>query len=125
MGDKALQLTAEIIQENLGIEFVDKWSFGEKAAKEKLSFAGRLGGDEFVVLLRGRKTREEIIEEINRLLEALAGVRVGDLEGIYSSVGIVELSAKDKDIDIAYSRADEALNLSKIEGNHSFMFSES
>ena len=124
MGDKALQLTAEIIRENLGIEFVEKWSFGEKAAKEKLSFAGRLGGDEFIVLLRGRKTREEVEKEIGRLLEALAGVKVGELEGIYSSVGIVELSAKDKDIDVAYSRADEALSHSKTEGNHSFMFSE-
>lgn len=124
MGDKAIQLAGEHLLKGFGINFGEKWNFEERAVKEKLSFAGRLGGDEFIVFLRGRKSRNEIKEEAQKLLDALANVKAGELNGLHSSVGIVELSAEDSDIDIAYTKADEALYQSKAAGKHTITFSK-
>ncbi len=123
MGDKAIQAASEHIMKGFQIDFGRKWDFVERAGKEKLSFAGRLGGDEFVVFLRGRNSREEIAAEAWKILDSLAAVQIGQLNGIHSSVGIAELSEADPDIDIAYSKADEALYQSKSAGKHRITFS--
>ena len=124
MGDKAIQIASEHIMKGFQIDFGNKWDFVERAMKEKLSFAGRLGGDEFVVFLRGRKNREEIIAEAQKILDSLAEVKIGELNGIHSSVGVTELSVAKYDIDNAYTRADEALYQSKSAGKHRITFSE-
>ena len=124
MGDKAIQITGENLMKGFQIDFGEKWDFERRAVDEKLSFAGRLGGDEFIVFLRGRKGREDIKAEAEKVLENLANVKAGELNGIRSSVGIVLLGPDDRDIDIAYSRADEALYKSKEAGKHMITFSE-
>lgn len=124
MGDKAIQVASEHIMKGFQIDFGEKWDFVDRAVKDKLSFAGRLGGDEFVVFLRGRKNREEIIAEAQKILDSLADVKIGELNGIHSSVGITELSVARHDIDVAYTKADEALYESKSAGKHRITFSE-
>ena len=124
MGDKAIQLAGENLLKCFQIDFGEKWDFVDRAINENLSFAGRLGGDEFVVFLRGRKDRKEILAETQNVLDTLANVKAGELNGIHSSVGIAELSAADNDIDIAYTKADEALYKSKAAGKHTITFSE-
>ena len=74
--------------------------------------------------MRGRNGREDIKAEAERVLENLANVKVGELNGIRSSVGIVLLGPEDRDIDLAYNRADEALYRSKEAGKHMISFSE-
>ena len=124
MGDKAIQMTGKSLLEGFQIDFGEKWSFEERAVREKLSFAGRLGGDEFIVLLRGRKNREEVHKEAESILEKLGGIKAGELNGIHSSVGIAEISPQDHDIDNAYTQADAALYQSKESGKHMITFSK-
>lgn len=124
MGDKAIQIASEHITKGFGIHFGNKWDFVERAVSEHLSFAGRLGGDEFVVFLRGRKNRTEIITEAQKILDSLASVKLGELNGLHSSIGITELATANHDIDIAYTKADEALYQSKSAGKHRITFSE-
>ncbi|MBR1741489.1 MAG: diguanylate cyclase, partial [Lachnospiraceae bacterium] len=73
---------------------------------------------------RGRKNRDEVVAEAQRILDHLAAVKVGELDGIHSSVGITELSVANHDIDTAYTKADEALYRSKETGKHRITFSE-
>lgn len=124
MGDKAIQITGGTIQTVLGIDHSEKWTFQERAIKEKSSLAGRLGGDEFVVLLRGKKSCEEVGSLMKNLLESLNKVKIGDLDGIQASIGIVEVSPKDHDIDKLYNLADGVLYTSKKGGKNRITFAE-
>ena len=124
MGDKAIQIAGKTILETLGIDLSEKWSFTEKAIKENVSFAGRLGGDEFIALIRGKSGQDEIIPLLIEMLASLNSVRFDGLDGIHASFGVTQLSAKDKDIDSAYKRADEALYASKRAGKNQIHFSE-
>ena len=58
------------------------------------------------------------------MLASLNSVRFDGLDGIHASFGVTQLSAKDKDIDSAYKRADEALYASKRAGKNQIHFSE-
>ena len=124
MGDKAIQLAGTALVEALGIDLSEKWSFSERAIKEKLSFAGRLGGDEFIVIVRGRKGREEIEALLRSALDTLNKVDFGDLHGIHASFGATSILLADQDIDAAYRRADDALYESKKAGKNQVHYRE-
>lgn len=122
MGDKAIQIAGDTITKTLGIDFSEKWSFPERALKERLSFAGRLGGDEFIVLLRGKSGTEELNDQLSKLLATLNSVEFGELHGIHASIGVTEITDNDRDIDKAYHRADKALYQSKGSGKNRITF---
>ena len=123
MGDKAIQIAGTTILETLEIDLSEKWSFPERAVKERLSFAGRLGGDEFVIFLRGSEKKEHLEELLQKMLTALNQVEFGELHGIHASFGVVEIEPEDKDIDRIYNRADDALYESKRAGKNQITFS--
>ena len=125
MGDKAIQIAGQAIIDGLGLDMSEKWSFQERLIKEKSSFPGRLGGDEFILLLRGIENREEITAILLKILNALNSVKVGELKGINASMGVTEITDNDRDIDAAYSRADEALYESKRAGKNQLRFKDS
>ncbi len=119
MGDKAIQTAADTIWDTLGINVLDEqWSFCERAISEKLSFAGRLGGDEFIIMLRQSHGWEETETMLRSILDNLNAVELGDLHGIHASFGVTEITENDTDIDVIYSRADEALYEAKNSGKN-------
>lgn len=118
MGDKAIQMAGEKLLEGFSIEIGEKWSFEKRAVDSGMNLAGRLGGDEFIVLARGAGSMEQVIAKADGVLRQLEKVQIGELHGIFSSVGIAEIKETDKDIDSAYARADEALYQSKAAGKH-------
>ena len=118
MGDKAIQTAGEVIWETLGEEIGDKWSFCERVVAEGRSFAGRLGGDEFVILFRNHKNWNTVHAQLQRILETLNAVELGELHGIQASFGVAEISQADRDVDAVYSRADEALYRAKESGKN-------
>lgn len=122
MGDKVIQLAGESILNALHIDYGEKWDFPERAVKERLNFAGRLGGDEFVVLIRELKNTEEVRELFHDLLETLNGIQLEGLNGIGASIGVTAILPGDRDVDNAYSRADEALYKSKESGRNQITF---
>ena len=122
MGDKAIQVAGLTIIECLDIDLSEKWAFQEKVIKEKCSFPGRLGGDEFIVFIRGKKNRDEIMEVLQNILKKLNSVEIGELHGIHASFGVTEITENDRDIDAAYTRADEALYESKRAGKNQIRF---
>jgi GGDEF domain-containing protein len=124
MGDKVIQLAGDLLLKTLEIDYGDKWYFPERAVKESLNFAGRLGGDEFVVLIRDKKDPDEVRKLFERLLENLNGIRLEGLNGIGASIGITVIKKEDRDIDSAYTRADEALYESKENGRNRMTFDE-
>ena len=124
MGDKVIQTASKTILDTLSIDYGEKWSFTERAVKDKLSFAGRLGGDEFVVLIRNLKTEAEVEEAFKKILETLNGVRLEGVNGINASIGVTLISSEEYDVDKAYQRADEALYRSKEGGRNRISFSE-
>ena len=124
MGDKAIQITGQKILRILGIDQKEKWSFQERAIREKSTLAGRLGGDEFVALLRGCSDCAEAADLMQQLLSSLNEVKIGDLKGIQASIGIVPVNAEDTDIDRLYNLADGVLYASKKEGKNRVTFAE-
>ena len=118
MGDKAIQVTGRIIADTLKIDMLEKWSFTERAVKEKISFAGRLGGDEFICFIRGKDSVEEISSLLSEVLTKLNAVKIGELNGIHASFGVTRVEIDDGDIDSAYNRADDALYQSKRAGKN-------
>ena len=121
MGDKAIQVTGSIIAETLSIDMMEKWSFTERAVRDKLSFAGRLGGDEFIMVIRGRE-KNDIKEILESILKKLNNVRIGELQGIHGSFGVTVIKETDRDMDSAYNRADDALYESKRAGKNRITF---
>jgi len=124
MGDKAIQIMSKTLLDGFNIDFGEKWTFQNRALKEEASIAGRLGGDEYIVLLRGRLNREVVREEVQGILDALSAIRMGELDGLHSSVGIYEVKEDDIDIDDAYMKADRALYKAKEAGKHQMVFFE-
>ncbi|MBO4456293.1 MAG: GGDEF domain-containing protein [Butyrivibrio sp.] len=119
MGDKAIQLVADIIVDKLGIDLHEKWSFSERAVREKCSIAGRLSGDEYIMFIRGQKDISGIEALLQEILQSMNAVDIGELHGINGSFGVSTVTADDKDMDTVYKRADEALYRSKEAGrNH-------
>lgn len=124
MGDKAIQITGQKILRSLGIDQMEKWSFQERAIREKSTLAGRLGGDEFVVLLRGVSDGSEVADLMQQLLTSLNETKIGELNGIQASIGIVPVNAEDTDIDKLYNLADRVLYASKNEGKNRITFAD-
>ena len=122
MGDKVIQVAGKTILDELGADYGEKWSFPERAVKEGLNFAGRLGGDEFVVMIRNLKTDEEIRDIFDKMLKTLNSVKLENLDGIHASIGVTRIRSDEMDIDMAYSRADEALYISKESGRNQISF---
>lgn len=118
MGDKALQTAAELIWKELDIDLSEKWSFCERAAAEKMSFAGRLGGDEFVIFFRNDDGMDAVKSSLRRILDSLNAARLGELSGICASFGVTAIKSEDHDIDTVYARADEALYEAKTTGKN-------
>lgn len=123
MGDKAIQIAGTTILETLGGNLGEKWSFPERAIKEKLSFAGRLGGDEFVIFLRGSEGQKNLITLLQNMLVTLNNVEFGELHGIHASFGVVEIGPEEHDIDHIYNLADDALYESKRAGKNQITIS--
>ena len=121
MGDKVIQIAAETILTNLGIDYSEKWSFPTRAIQDNLSFAGRLGGDEYIVLIRGR-SMDEVQMLTEKLLRDLNSRHFDGIEGIRSSIGVTEIKGGDLDIDKAYNRVDDGLYQSKREGKNRISF---
>ena len=122
MGDKVIQLSSETILNTLGIDYGEKWSFPERAVKERLNFAGRLGGDEFVALIIDIGSLKEAQELFSKLLHTLNDLKIEGLNGINASIGVTVIREDDRDIDSAYLRADEALYNSKESGRNQVSF---
>ncbi|MBO6147983.1 MAG: GGDEF domain-containing protein [Lachnospiraceae bacterium] len=122
MGDKVIQLSSETILNTLGIDYGEKWSFPERAVKERLNFAGRLGGDEFVALIIDIGSLKEAQELFSKLLHTLNDLKIEGLNGINASIGVTVIREDDRDIDSAYLRADEALYNSKESGRNQVTF---
>ncbi|WP_026526097.1 GGDEF domain-containing protein [Butyrivibrio sp. VCD2006] len=122
MGDKAIQIAGQAIIDGLHLDLSEKWAFQEKVLKEKSSFPGRLGGDEFILFLRGMENRENVKRVLQNILKTLNSVEVGELHGIHASLGVTEITPNDRDIDSAYTRADEALYESKRAGKNQIRF---
>ncbi len=118
MGDKAIQLTADAIWQELGSDLTKKWEFCERAVRNEESFAGRLGGDEFVIFLRESGTWEETQTKLRHILDSLNAVELGELKGIHASFGVTEITDNDRDIDSVYARADNALYEAKTSGKN-------
>ncbi|WP_026668212.1 GGDEF domain-containing protein [Butyrivibrio sp. AE2005] len=118
MGDKAIQTTSHTIVEALNIDMFEKWSFTERAVRDKFSIAGRLGGDEYIMLIRGQKNMENVISLLQYILTNLNAVQIGELSGINASLGVTAVTGNDKDMDAIYKRADEALYQSKKQGRN-------
>ncbi len=118
MGDKAIQTTSHTIVEALNIDMFEKWSFTERAVRDKFSIAGRLGGDEYIMLIRGQKNMENVISLLQYILTKLNAVQIGELSGINASLGVTAVTGDDKDMDAIYKRADEALYQSKKQGRN-------
>lgn len=78
-------------------------------------FVARLGGDEFVVLLRGRRSDEEIEQAIGRLLADLRySVTAGEIViDVTATVGACSYDARHVDRSSLLKEADEALYRAK------------
>ncbi len=124
MGDKVIQIVGKTMLKTLGLETPDRIRISEWDLTTTRSLAGRLGGDEFITLIRGKKTKEEVIEVLQEMLQTLNAVKFDGLDGIHASFGVTQLSGADKDMDSAYKRADEALYASKRAGKNRVHFSE-
>ena len=51
-------------------------------------------------------------------------MEIGELHGIHASMGVTEITVNDRDIDAAYTRADEALYESKRAGKNQIRFND-
>ncbi|WP_191015345.1 GGDEF domain-containing protein [Treponema zioleckii] len=123
MGDKVIQVVGKTIMECLRIDIVDK-NISSWNLNQPFDFAGRLGGDEFILMLRGKKDREELTAKLKEILEKLNATSFDSVAGIRASVGVVEVFANVKDIDVAYKMADDALYEAKRSGKNQIYFSK-
>ncbi|MCR5451367.1 MAG: GGDEF domain-containing protein [Lachnospiraceae bacterium] len=119
-GDQAIRIAGAVIEETLGIDLGDKWSYPDRAINNKTSFAGRLGGDEFICLIRGTSGTEEIDRILTRLLKNLNTVRIDAIDGLHCSIGYTVIREEDRDLEAPYHRADDALYESKKAGKNQF-----
>ena len=123
MGDKVIQVVGKTIISGLDLDSSQRMNISAWDLKVQRSIAGRLGGDEFITLIRGKSSRTEVIELLQKILDSLNAQNFDGVEGIHASFGVTELSLQDFDIDNAYKRADEALYESKRAGKNQIHFS--
>ncbi|MCR4580875.1 MAG: GGDEF domain-containing protein [Treponema sp.] len=118
MGDKAIQITGKTISDILNFNSsadkeIKKWELSAN-----INLAGRLGGDEFIILIKDCTDDSEVKCKVQELLETLNKVKLEGLEGLHASIGVTAISKEDKDLDMAYKRADDALYVSKRSGKN-------
>lgn len=104
VGDQALRLLTSTISTNLRTNDI---------------FA-RVGGEEFAVLLL-QTPPAEAVEKLNELLEVMRNTEFthGNYrEKILFSAGVSPMSAEDKSVDDAFSRADKLLYKAKLDGRN-------
>jgi diguanylate cyclase (GGDEF)-like protein len=123
VGDRAIKITGQLINDMLQSDLSEKWGYKEKVIKEKMSFAGRLGGDEFIVFIRDKDSEEEVLAMMEGLLKRLNDVDDGEIHGLKGSIGVTRILEEDEDIDKAYKRADDALYESKRKGKNTITVS--
>ncbi|MBQ9205263.1 MAG: GGDEF domain-containing protein [Treponema sp.] len=123
MGDKVIQVVGKTIISGLDLDSDQRMNISAWDLKVQRSIAGRLGGDEFITLIRGKSSRTEVIELLQKILDSLNAQHFDGDRGIHASFGVTELSSQDFDIDNAYKRADEALYESKRAGKNQIHFS--
>ncbi len=109
MGDRVLQITDDIIRENI----------------RKTDTVSRIGGDEFLVFLEDLKDGNNIsplIERLNARLTTEANALLGEEHGIPLgiSAGAVMIPQYGRDYEELFSMADDALYLAKQNGKHEF-----
>ena len=123
MGDKVIQTVGKTIIASLDLNEDDREKISSWDLKVPHSLAGRLGGDEFIIFIRGMKSRTEVTDLMQKILNSLNAVKFDGINGIHASFGITEICPSDMDIDNAYKRADEALYESKRAGKNQIHFS--
>lgn len=84
----------------------------------------RLGGDEFLIIIKGRKTREELIDFSEKLFDAIRMKKnySPGFSVISSSIGIVLNATVDEDINKLLNKADVALYSAKSRGKACYVF---
>lgn len=110
VGDKVLQFVSAVLKEQL---------------KGKI---GRVGGDEFIFCFVGKKRRDEIEKEMNRLLQLLkSGFYDKNSQQTISvscSIGIAIMKGKDADYTELIRLGDKSMYEAKDAGRNSFIINE-
>lgn len=110
VGDKVLQFVSAVLKEQLKGEI------------------GRVGGDEFIFCFVGKKRRDEIEKEMNRLLQLLkSGFYDKNSQQTISvscSIGIAIMKGKDADYTELIRLGDKSMYEAKDAGRNSFIINE-
>ena len=110
VGDKVLQFVSAVLKEQL---------------KGKI---GRVGGDEFIFCFVGKKRKDEIEKEMNRLLQLLkSGFYDNNSQQTISvscSIGIAIMKGKDADYTELIRLGDKSMYEAKDAGRNSFIINE-
>ncbi|MCR4742307.1 MAG: GGDEF domain-containing protein [Treponema sp.] len=118
IGDKAIQITGKTIIQALNFDSPVSKDFPDWQLDSNNSLAGRLGGDEFIILLKDCLDDNDAKNRVKVILDNLNKVNIDELKGIQASIGITRITCENKDIDIAYKKADDALYVSKRSGKN-------
>ena len=110
VGDKVLQFVSAVLKEQLKGEI------------------GRVGGDEFIFCFVGKKRKDEIEKEMNRLLQLLkSGFYDKNSQQTISvscSIGIAIMKGKDADYTELIRLGDKSMYEAKDAGRNSFIINE-
>ncbi len=89
-----------------------------KSGMREYDLLGRIGGEEFLIVSPG-SAREETVAIAERVRDVIKGQPIGDENtsvSITISAGVTMLKSDDPNIDVLFSRADDALYLAKEQG---------
>jgi diguanylate cyclase (GGDEF)-like protein/PAS domain S-box-containing protein len=104
-GDMVLQKLSDLLKQSL----------------REVDILGRIGGEEFAILLPESKL-ENAIEVAERLRVQIANAKLLEAQGkalcITVSVGVAMLDIKNKNLDVLFNQADEALYKAKNSGRN-------
>lgn len=110
VGDKVLQFVSAVLKEQLKGEI------------------GRVGGDDFIFCFVGKKRKDEIEKEMNRLLQLLkSGFYDKNSQQTISvscSIGIAIMKGKDADYTELIRLGDKSMYEAKDAGRNSFIINE-
>jgi diguanylate cyclase len=103
-GDKCLQEIAKLI----------------KDALRKTDFFARYGGEEFIAILDGSNAKEarNVAEKIRSRIEKSRFSYHEEIIPVTISLGVTEVTPADRDADVPFMRADEALYQAKKDGRN-------
>ncbi len=109
---------------NVGDEMIRQCAIMFRQGASADDYVARLGGDEFGILFSNR-TREEIEESLDSLLQRVTSYRFYNADQAYNvgfSAGIVQIDDSFGSVDDVYSCADLSCYASKERGRGSFQF---